>query len=362
MSGKKNLKPVRKILLIRNGALGDLIVTLPVIYNLKKVFPAADIALMGNPYFLKLVQNQVTTIIPNDVSGLYTLFRPEGEFPENIKSLFRDVDLVISYTPDPDHIFIQNLEKIKVPWVIQGGGSPMEKLLTPITDFLLSPLAREGISVFFEPPKIVTSFFDKIFAEKFFRSSLYGDRSYLPVLAVHPGSGSRKKCWPREKFVKLMRWAKGRLGTLILLISGPADKDIVKAMLPEIKDYNPLLAEDLPLTHLAAVLEKCTLYVGNDSGITHLAASVGTPTLALFGPTDFRIWGPRNEKVKSLSGIYPCSPCSSKQMAECPYQACLTSLPIATVRKALFNLSSRFCSPVLISKRGRFLKEKEKHV
>jgi len=362
MKRKKALELVRNILVIRNGALGDFIVTLPVINSLKKVFPSAQITLMGNPCFLKLAQHQVNTIIPNDLSGFYTLFRSEGEFPENIKRLFSGVDLAVSYIPDSEGIVIKNLEKIGIPWIVYGGFSPQEKLPAPITEFLLSPLEREGIPIFFEPPKIVPSFCDKKIAEEFFQSSCNSGEGNYPVLAIHPGSGSSKKCWPKEKFTALMRWAKRYLGATILLISGPADKDILEAIWPFIKECSPIVAENLPLKHLAAILERCTVYVGNDSGITHLAASVGIPTLALFGPTDVRIWGPRNEKVKCLSCIYSCAPCAPQQMAECQDQACLQSLPVVTVKKALLSLLSRFGSSCLSSKNTTRLKEKEKYV
>lgn len=362
MKGKKALEQVRNILVIRHGALGDFIVTLPVVNSLKKAFPSAQITLMGNPCFLKLAQHQVNTMVPNDPSGFYTLFRSEGEFPENIKRLFSGFDLAVSYTPDPEGTFIKNLEKIGIPWIVDGGFFPQGKLPAPITDFLLSPFEREGIPIFFEPPRIIPSFCDKKIAEEFFQPSGDCVEGNYTVVAIHPGSGSSKKCWPKEKFVVLMRWAKRYLGATILLISGPADKDILEAMWPLIKECSPLVAENLPLSHLAAILERCTVYVGNDSGITHLAASVGIPTLALFGPTDVRIWGPRNEKVKCLSSIYPCAPCAPKQMAECHDQACLQSLPVATVKKALLSLLSRFGSPCLPSKNTMRLKEKEKYV
>jgi ADP-heptose:LPS heptosyltransferase len=60
------------------------------------------------------------------------------------------------------------------------------------------------------------------------------------------------------------------------------------------------MLQSLELPVLAAILGECTLFIGNDSGITHLAAAMGTPVVAIFGPTDQRIWGPRGDKVKIL--------------------------------------------------------------
>ena len=88
---------------------------------------------------------------------------------------------------------------------------------------------------------------------------------------------------------------------------------------------------NLPLDELAAILKKCSLYVGNDSGITHLAASVETPVVALFGPTDPQVWGPRGENVSILYGKRDCSPCSRQRMHECIEQRCLQALSVEEV-------------------------------
>jgi ADP-heptose:LPS heptosyltransferase len=343
MKRKKTIEQVRYIFIIRNGALGDFIVTLPVINSLKKAFPSAQIALMGNRYFLGLAQSHVDKVVPNDLFGFYTLFCPEGEFPENIKKMFRGVDFVVSYTPDPEGIFIKNLGKIGVPWVVDGGFSPVGKISAPIIDFLLSPLAREGIPIFVEHPKIVPSSGEKKIAREFFRASCHCEEENYPVVAIHPGSGSIKKCWPKENFAEVVKWTKKYLEATILLIKGPADKDIFESLWPLIKGCSPLVAEDLPLNHLAAIFEQCAVYVGNDSGVTHLAASVGTPTLALFGPTDARIWGPRNENVTCLSGSCPCAPCTIKRRSECHEQVCLSSLPVETVKKAMLGFLTGSC-------------------
>jgi ADP-heptose:LPS heptosyltransferase len=68
------------------------------------------------------------------------------------------------------------------------------------------------------------------------------------------------------------------------------------------KKASPLVADNLPLVHLAAVLKASIAYLGNDSGITHLAASLGFPTVALFGPTNPTVWGPRGPGVRIIYG------------------------------------------------------------
>jgi ADP-heptose:LPS heptosyltransferase len=110
-------------------------------------------------------------------------------------------------------------------------------------------------------------------------------------LAVHPGSGSPRKNWPAERFAALARQERAPW----LLVHGPAD-DAAAAVLAGVP--GAVLARDLPLRTLAGVLARAGAYVGNDSGITHLAAAAGAPTVALFGATDPGTWAPIGPRVR----------------------------------------------------------------
>jgi ADP-heptose:LPS heptosyltransferase len=134
--------------------------------------------------------------------------------------------------------------------------------------------------------------------------------SSLPpgFLAVHPGSGSPAKNWPFDRFVEAAR----RLapGQPWLLVLGPAEDGLVVPdgvatppdRLPEPSPSlgNAVVARGLPLRRLAAVLSRAGLYLGNDSGASHLAAACGTRTLALYGPTDPAQWSPVGRAVRTL--------------------------------------------------------------
>ena len=89
--------------------------------------------------------------------------------------------------------------------------------------------------------------------------------------------------------------------------------------------------DQLPLPILAAIIKRSDLFVGNDSGITHLAAAIGTPTISIFGPTDPRMWGPRGEQVKILYKKSPCSPCSFDMRRNCFSQICLEGVTVEDV-------------------------------
>ena len=108
-------------------------------------------------------------------------------------------------------------------------------------------------------------------------------------LILHPGSGGTSKRWPAERFAELARRA---AAPLILL--GPAEDDLASAF-----DGLPL-ARDLPLPRVVATLAKARAFVGNDSGVSHLASWL-CPTLALFGPTDPKVWAPAGPMTQVLT-------------------------------------------------------------
>jgi ADP-heptose:LPS heptosyltransferase len=118
-------------------------------------------------------------------------------------------------------------------------------------------------------------------------------------VAVHPGSGSAIKNWSVERLAALIEWLPSTVGASTLVLAGPADEDAVARLLAQLSTPPPLV-RDLPLPELAAVLQHADAYLGNDSGPTHLAAILGRPTLALFGPTDPALWAPRGPRVRVL--------------------------------------------------------------
>lgn len=117
--------------------------------------------------------------------------------------------------------------------------------------------------------------------------------SALPerFVAVHAGSGSPAKNWPFERFVEAAR-ALGS-GLPWLLAAGPAESRLAAPA-------EAVVARDWPLRRLGAALARAGVVLGNDSGVSHLAAAAGAPTLALFGPTDPALWAPVGPRVATL--------------------------------------------------------------
>lgn len=135
-------------------------------------------------------------------------------------------------------------------------------------------------------------------------AALPRERATRPVVAIHPGSGGRAKCWSRAAFADVARTLQAD-GCTPLFIVGPVELDTWSSReLTMIRDEFPLLTAPPP-EELVAVLSGVSVYVGNDGGVTHVAALLGTPTVVLFGPTDPRVWRPLGPRVVTLQG----SPC-----------------------------------------------------
>jgi ADP-heptose:LPS heptosyltransferase len=95
---------------------------------------------------------------------------------------------------------------------------------------------------------------------------------------------------------------------------------------------------DLHLAQLAALISGSDLYLGNDSGVSHLAGAVGTRTAALFGPSDIEQWAPRGPRVTILRHRVHCAPCKISAMKNCSHRSCLTALPPDEVIERLAQL------------------------
>lgn len=279
------------ILVVRGGAIGDFILTLPAIGALRERWPDAHIEILGYRHIIELAHgrhyaNAVRSIEAGPMAGFFV---PGGKLNEPLADYFRRFQLVISYLYDPDHIFADNVRRCGVRQVIEASPRPTDQHAAV---HYCKPLEALAIYVERPVPRVYLNEADRAFASRFFAAI-----GREPIIAVHPGSGSQSKNWPAANFAAVARWLADELALQLLLVQGEADDEPV-ARVTELIAPRPFhYARGLTLIELAAILERCALFLGNDSGITHLAAAVGTPTVAVFGPASSSIWEPRGEQV-----------------------------------------------------------------
>ena len=327
---------VEHILVMRAGGLGDLILTLPAIRAVRRRFPKAQIEVMGHTSTLAAISNthadRVSSV--DDHPGLERLFVRDAHLPKEIAAYISGFDLILWYGYDRDGVLRQNLRRVHRGCLLIAEPFPPAGERVHVSDHLLAALEPFAVSIDRSPPEIRATEFDR--AEAAGWLDQYTSSSSL-LFAIHPGSGSPAKNWPPDRYAALIRHLAIQPNTQIILLSGHADEETRHAVQTRIDGLDVLGLDALPLGVLTAVLERCALFVGNDSGVTHLAAAVGTPTIAIFGPTDPRMWAPRGKQVWVLQGEHPsCSPCTGpRARVTCSDRRCLDTIQVDDVLNAV---------------------------
>lgn len=292
---------MRRILVIRTGAIGDCILTFPVLSALRRIWPDADLHVMGAPSILDLAihAGYAQACFSIDRSDMAPLFIRDAALPASITDFISRYDLVLSYLPDLDGVFRENLRRIGVPHCAMIAPRPPADVRYHITHHLMQILHPFGIVRRATSPHVRPSGEDRDQAAMWLTNN--GLQPEQPIAVVHPGSGGRNKCWPVERFSRVINELVIR-GVQTVVTSGPADREVIGGIRNQRSTKGPVYAENIPLPLLAGMLTYCRFMLGNDTGITHLAAAVGIPTIGLFGPTDPAVWGPRGEGVRILWG------------------------------------------------------------
>jgi heptosyltransferase III len=282
-----------RILVIRGGAIGDFILTLPAIRLLREAFPQAHLEILGYRHIIALAEGRAYADGARSIEygAMAAFFVPGSDLAPDLVEYFASFQQVVSYLYDPSRFFEANLRRAGVknflPAFVRIDDS------AHAAQQLAQPLQTLALYLESHAATVHPSADDRAAAREF---TIHAG----PLIAIHPGSGSARKNWPVAQWIALASELRARHpAARLVLIGGEADHAPLAALAAAHPEA--LCARDLPLPTLAAVLERCTLFLGHDSGISHLAAAVGTPCVLLFGPTDPGIWAPANRGVKILT-------------------------------------------------------------
>ena len=269
---------------------------MPTLKALRDAHPRARIEILGYPHIAAVADKRfyADAVRSIEYAALSRFFARNADLPSELRDYFGGFDLILSYLYDPDQIFENNLRLCGVQQILRGPAQ-IDKNAHAAWQ-LAQPLRELGINVTDLAAKVFPSDDDREFARRFLVNC------ELPILALHPGSGSEKKNWPIENWIELARTllnAKALFHTIIF-VSGEADENEM-ARVRALFEHEPQVrfAHQLPLPQLAAVLEQST-FIGHDSGISHLAAAAGARCLILFGATDPKVWAPQNTNARVL--------------------------------------------------------------
>ncbi len=156
---------------------------------------------------------------------------------------------------------------------------------------------------------------------------------------MHPASRWTFKCWPAEKNAELIdRFASEGHQVVLTSAGDPAELDMVQKIVALSKAKTISLAGTLSIKELGALTARARLFVGVDSMPMHLAAAMGTPTVALFGPSGENEWGPWNVERRIVTTVHTCRPCGLDGCGGGKVSECLSFLPVDAVHAAAREL------------------------
>ena len=282
---------MNKMVVLRGGAIGDFLLTLPVIAALKQRYPGARIEILGYPHIAALavaagLADQVRSIESPTLAGF---FAADSVLDPIWCHFFSDSDLLVSFLHDPRRILQNNILRVSHGQFLCGPHRPDESANIHATNVFLKPLESLGIDDANPEPQLRIPV------------STEGRLSAGDWIALHPGSGSAQKNWSPERWIQLVKRLLKTTPWRILLMGGEAESSRLETLCAQFSSQRITPAINLPLTLLAQMLSQCQLFLGHDSGISHLAAALGIPGMVLWGPTNANIWRPRSRQFEIIS-------------------------------------------------------------
>ena len=289
---------MNRILVIHAGALGDFILTLPALAGLRARFPKASIHLMGRAHHQALMglTGSMDVFHSIDLAPLSPLFVSGGSLPERTWAFFSRFDLVVSWFADAQGIFEANLGKVCRGTIVVRRSRPGPGYPRHVRHYFVETLAHLGVRGSDDVPRLTLPHGGTAYSES---GPPMGPRAEPAVdVLIHPGSGSERKNWTAEGFARIAGFLAESLDRPPTLMAGPADEKAVKAVVGHRDCPSVEVLEGLTVEDAARRLAGASLFLGNDSGLSHLSAACGAPTVAVFGPTDPTLWSPCGDHVR----------------------------------------------------------------
>lgn len=319
----------QRSLVIFPGALGDFLCFLPALGFLSQ---GNRVDLLAHSEFADLVPPtvKVGSLERYEISRLFV----SGAAEEGrLRDFFGAYSSILSWMGSGQSTFVRELHQLSRGRAHVFPFQPPPLIRLHQSEYYLAcignpPLGATNLEIHLRPDALAWS-------ERYWQQNFLEDK---PVLALAPGSGAREKNWPLPSFRAVSDWWHRQTSGAVVVILGPVEEAT--------GDYTALsqgaaVARSLDLGKLAALLARSDLYLGNDSGVSHLAAALGVATVALFGPSPVARWAPRGKNVTVVTRNVECAPCSVSTMKSCRHRNCLTTLKPDYVISELWSLAEK---------------------
>ena len=298
----------RKGLILHSGAIGDCVLTLPLAVYMKQACGLSQVHFMGRPEAIGCAPGRsgIDHVRAMESVPLHRLFASQDTFelddPDRLVTAFKGYEHIVSFLGVGHPDFEQNLlmtvhcshsaEVTLLPMAPPSGGDEA------ISRFYVRSFA-EQVGIEAGTPDLTCSWLTATAEDLLAGSDILQTAGVNPdasIALIHPGSGGCHKCWHPTNFLELAKRCSER-GFVPVFLLGPAEQE--RLDLPcrrQFEQTAPVIA-DLSLTGVFQLLTQAALFVGNDSGISHIAGALGKKTAVLFGPTDAALYRPLGPSV-----------------------------------------------------------------
>jgi heptosyltransferase-2 len=311
-----------KILIRGTNWVGDAIMALPALHSVRRRFPQAEISILTRPYVADLYrwQGLADHLIPYDSRGAHGGFRGRERLAAELRARKFDAALLLQNAFDaawlawragiPERIGYsrdgRRLLLTKAVPVPKEGEIPGHEQF-----YYLELLRRAGWADKLDGEEFITLRLDPSALDKAEGALLAaGARSNNLRIAIGAGASyGAAKCWPRERFAAVANQMTEQFGADIILFGAAPEAAVSAAISAALRRPSIDLTGKTPIADLPALLSRCHLFLGNDSGAMHVAAAVGLPIVAIFGSTDPNGTAPVTPRCTIVQEKPHCSPC-----------------------------------------------------
>lgn len=289
--------PVRRVAVLHQGALGDFLLSIPVLEGIHRASPNTRLRFWAKEDAVRLLAGKpfVDPLHAPSDSALTPFYHDDLWHRASVPSFLLDVQATLVFGQSGGRVLAARLqERLRNPvFFIQS--FPDGQDLQHVTDFLKTQFLALGWPIVEGPTVLEPPIEERTAVEEWMEHHRHLSGRRLAL--IHPGSGGVKKIWPLKKWWSLLSFLRNDMGCSVILTLGPADEALT-VFADHSRRLGVEVLGELSLPRMAAFLRAGSVYVGSDSGISHLAALVGIPTAVVFGPTRPEVWGPRGSHVR----------------------------------------------------------------
>jgi len=332
------LKNVRRILIIKLQAIGDVVMSTAVIPNVRQAFPDAAIDFLTMKYCAPAVEGHpdirdVIWIQPKGAHRLQSLAGIRATFHYLKRLMSARYDLVIDLYGNARSAFLTTVtgSRYRVGFDFRGRRHFYTHQVVHRSndvhevEFNLDALIRIGIPIATKALYFPLAESDLAFIDAYLTSI---GRGQSMLVAINGCASYKAKSWPLEKFATLADRFVERYGANVVFVWGPGEKSIAESICQQMKQPG-IVAPATTLKQLGALLKRCHIVVSNDTSPMHIAAAVGVPTVGIFGPTKPHLQGPWGQQhVTVQKKDLPCLGC---RKTKCEDLKCMEKLSVDEV-------------------------------